>query len=186
MSMRQMDVLLQGAYGIYVWHILKREKACTVPYVILGLLSFTATFSSGENTGFMTLVPVLLGVCLVDIGKYIIPDELVLIIIFNRLLYLPDIGSLRVSLCNGAFIFVYILVLSKIVEVLFKKEMMGGGDLKLYSALSMYQGISLNILCIILSCLMGLLWMAVSKRKKIPFGPCICISYLFVKICALL
>ena len=50
---------------------------------------------------------------------------------------------------------------------------MGGGDIKLLFMVSLYLGIYQGLFMLIMSCLIGLLVVVITKRDKIPFGPAI-------------
>ena len=56
------------------------------------------------------------------------------------------------------------------------KESMGGGDIKMLFMTTLYLGIWNGLFALILSCVIGLLFIAFCKQKKIPFGPSIAIA----------
>ena len=186
--MKHMDLIMHTMAGIFVFFTVKKETGRIDAYVflMLNISLFIAAVCMGGSSWMIVLIPMLLGVSIIDVRKYIIPDILAILILTNRLLCIASIEELVCSMLNGLCIFLYVLSLSFILDRMLRKETIGGGDIKLYSSLSMYQGIYANILSIILSCLIGLLWMMIGKRKKIPFGPCICMAYYIVFICTYL
>lgn len=77
------------------------------------------------------------------------------------------------SLGGGLAIGGGLLVLSVIFDKVTGKEGLGGGDVKLFFVAGIYLGALGGLLCVIVSCVFGLLFAAAGKKKKIPFGPAI-------------
>ena len=80
------------------------------------------------------------------------------------------------------------LVLIHLIELLIKKEAMGGGDIKLFGMVGLFLGLKLGLLTILLSVYIGatygILTIIYSKIKKkeynsmIPYGPFISVGAL--------
>ncbi|MEG2985231.1 MAG: prepilin peptidase [Peptostreptococcaceae bacterium] len=137
---------------------------------------------------YMFLVSLLIIITFIDIDHYIIPDNLILIgsivaIIVNLLGYgVPLIDGLKGALFAGGGVLVVTLTLEYIV----KKEVMGGGDVKLYAMIGLFLGTKLALLTIVISiyigALYGIIFIIYNKVKKqgfsstIPFGPFISIA----------
>ena len=68
------------------------------------------------------------------------------------------------------------LAFSLLFDKITGKDSMGGGDIKLYFMVSLYLGLARGFLNLILSCIVGLLFVLLLHRQKIPFGPSISIS----------
>lgn len=77
------------------------------------------------------------------------------------------------SLGGGLAIGGGLLVLSVIFDKVTGKEGLGGGDVKLFFVAGIYLGALGGLLCVMVSCVLGLLFAAAGKKKKIPFGPAI-------------
>ena len=65
-----------------------------------------------------------------------------------------------------------------LAEAARKVEAMGGGDIKLLFVTGLYLGWQLNILCLFLACILGILFGLIANRKKdsqtlFPWGPAI-------------
>ena len=56
------------------------------------------------------------------------------------------------------------------------KETMGGGDIKLFFVVGLYLGTAVGFFNLILSCVTGLIFVAVMKLRRIPFGPSISLA----------
>jgi leader peptidase (prepilin peptidase) / N-methyltransferase len=154
-----------------------------------GLLYLLAYYKSlyGEPNISLFLVSIYLStvfliIFLIDYDFKIIPDSLSLsgIIIGFGVSFLPGL-SIR-PLVSGIGIivgWVLFLVIAELGDRLFKKESMGGGDVKLAAMLGAFvgwQGIFL-VLCLasLLGTVIGLTALALAKDKEsartIPFGP---------------
>lgn len=137
---------------------------------------------------FLILIPMLLSVFVIDYKKQIIPNRLNLTMfeIGLVLAFIYGISNVAISInmlfgsIVGAGIFLAITLLGGLV---YGKEAMGFGDVKLMGALGLYFGLSNIIVIALLSFLIGAILsivLLVSKLKKadeyIPFGPFIVIA----------
>ena len=167
--------------------------------LMMGLLFVGLIFTAGELSFAllmnMGLVVILLGLSLVDLDTMEIPNGYILfgifwwlgIVIANgvyQFLHVTESvdkqGVLKASayyflwhLFAGVIIAGMILILSLIMDRLLQKESMGGGDIKLLFMVSLYLGIYQGLFMLIMSCLIGLLVVVITKKDKIPFGPAI-------------
>lgn len=93
----------------------------------------------------------------------------------------PDIISIMgkdiiTALISGGSIAVLMLVLSLIFDRLTGKESLGGGDIKLFFMTGLYMNPILTYFNLVLSCMVGLLFVGMLKKEKIPFGPSISLA----------
>ena len=180
-------------------------------YVIAELImgtAFTACFLkwgvSVEFFRYIILCCILMGLSLVDLDTYLIPNRFILsgillwtvtaILIGLRdaaadagtlsgAALLTAIGSqLLRGLIGGLAIGGGILILSLIFDKVSGKEGMGGGDIKLLFVTGLFLGLAGGFLCLMVACVIGLLFVAAMKNQKIPFGPSISIACI---LCAL-
>ena len=56
------------------------------------------------------------------------------------------------------------------------KESLGGGDIKILFVVGLYLGFACSFFNLILSCILGLVFVAAMKKKRIPFGPAISLA----------
>lgn len=77
------------------------------------------------------------------------------------------------ALISGGGIAIFMLVISMIFDKLTRKESLGGGDIKLLFVTGLYMQPVLTYFNLVLSCIVGLLFVGVLKKDKIPFGPSI-------------
>ena len=144
---------------------------------------------------YLLLVSLLIIITFIDIDHYIIPDEIIIFgsvfaIIFNALDQGIGIKNsiLGALICGGGM-----LILIYLIELIAKKEVMGGGDIKLFAMTGLFLGVKGGLLTIILSVYVGAIYGIVtiiySKVKKqeynsmIPYGPFISVGALIVVLC---
>ena len=136
----------------------------------------------------MLLVSLLIIITFIDIDHYIIPDELVIAgsiiaIAVNLLGYGTGfMDGLKGALFAGGGV----LLVTLAIEFIVKKEVMGGGDIKLYAMLGLFLGTKLALLTILLSIyvggIYGVIFIVYNRVKQkefssmIPFGPFISIA----------
>ena len=86
----------------------------------------------------------------------------------------------------GILIFILMYALMKLGNMLFKEESLGGGDIKLMSALGMIAKPLVSVLSLSLAAFIALpcsLYFLIKKKDKIiPFGPFLVIGVLIIMI----
>ncbi|MFH0948062.1 MAG: A24 family peptidase [Elusimicrobiota bacterium] len=102
---------------------------------------------------------------------------------FNPVVDFSFLNSLKGALFGGVLLYLIAFLGSKI----YKKEVMGGGDIKLLAAGGSFLGVQNIFLALFIACLIGgitgLFLILIKNKKKsdfIPFGPFISISLLIV------
>ncbi len=127
---------------------------------------------------------------LTDLENYEIYDGILIFGFANFLLfgiaqaYLEIIGikDLLYSFLAGFIIGAVMLLISIVMDKLLKKESLGGGDIKLYALLGLYLGFYGAYELVVLSCMLGLLFVGVRKlikpdaSREFPFGPAIALA----------
>ena len=137
---------------------------------------------------FIILTPMLLSVFVIDYKLQIIPNRLNLTIfeiglIFTFLYGLSNIAisiNMILGMLVGGGIF---LLITLVGGLIYGKEAMGFGDVKLMGALGLYFGMSniivITLLAFLIGAILSILLLASKKRKSseyIPFGPFIVIA----------
>ena len=120
----------------------------------------------------------LLGLSLVDLETCTIPDRFLVAALVIYALTLPVTAApvpdqLRSGIPGALLLGAGMLVLSLLFDKVTGKESLGGGDIKLYFVAGLYLGSVGGLLCLILSCVLGLLFSAGIRKRRIPFGPAI-------------
>ena len=159
---------------------------------ILFLLVYSTYSIQIESIYYLTLVSLLIIITFIDIDHYIIPDGLVITgLAFALILNILGIGiPLKESLIGALISGGGMLVLIYLIEFIVKKEVMGGGDIKLFVMVGLFLGIKGGLLTILLSVYVGAIYGVVSiiyikiKNKEynsmIPYGPFISVGAIIV------
>lgn len=158
-------------------------------YAVLVYLKFglTVDFAFYLIFGYMLIVG-----SFIDLFHYIIPDRISLGLAVIGLLFGLYRHALIHSVVGFAFGFVLLLFVAVLGKAIFKKEAMGGGDIKLLGALGTFIGIKGVLFTLFvasfLGSFVGIVLMALGKAnmsQRIPFGPYLSLSaivYVFVGV----
>lgn len=158
--------------------------------LLTGLLFSFSYYVFGYTYEFviaLVVVSVLVIIIISDFKYYIIPDELIItsLLIISLIIFLNEgIIELGWAILNsiGAFAFTYIVML--IGDFMFKKESMGGGDIKLMAVIGLTVGCLNSVLVFVFSAFLALpcalLVLMRNKEHIIPFGPFIALAFTIV------
>ena len=169
----------------------KRLLKAAFPALLLGLF-FTASALLRGGLGPSTLRDwalslILFVVSASDLRQFEIPDRPLISGILLWLLWLipggllKDMDVLYTALSGGLAAVCFcavLLVLSLAMDHLFRKETLGGGDIKLIFMVMLHLGILRGFLCLILSLVSGLLFILIRRDRRIPWAPSITIGTL--------
>ena len=128
------------------------------------------------------LACVLLACAFADLEGYIIPDRFIaagVVLFIVTLLIEPE--PLRRGLdglIGGVTVAGGLLLLSLYMDKRMKRETLGGGDIKLLFLTGLFFGWKGNLLCLVLACVVGIVWGLAGKRRgeAIPWGPSIAVG----------
>ena len=154
---------------------------------ILFALSYYSFGFSLELVLSLSIVALAMIIFASDLTYMIIPDEVIIffsivIVIFE--FFTEGITGVGLSLLSGVLLFFFMFLLMKLGNALFKKESLGGGDVKLFFVLGLVIDPFLGLVTI---CLASFIALPVSlyllyknKEHMIPFGPFILIAFLII------
>jgi len=130
------------------------------------------SFEAGRGALFLTI---LLGIAVSDARFYIIPDEFSLggAVLGLALAPLPGGPTLLASVLGGVVGFGILWVVAHLGTWLFKKDAMGGGDLKMMAMVGAFLGVPGVLLTLFLGALLGsVIFGPISWRtgRLVPFG----------------
>ena len=169
----------------------------TIFELLTGLLFMLSYLSFGLTAKCfisISLVSVLIITIISDYKYFIIPDEIVItgiILIsvgsfieggfttehFNLTFAFKNLG---ITLGYGFLSFAFMYILKLIGDFIFKKESMGGGDIKLMFVIGMALGFPLSIISVFLASFIALPIALIITHKnsnhEIPFGPFLSIA----------
>lgn len=154
---------------------------------VLFALSFYIFGFSSTTILLMIISSLFVIIIVTDINYYIIPDSILLvflglIILYNIIFY----GPLKalIYLGYGTLMFLFMFVLMKLGNAIFKEESLGGGDIKLMGVLGMTLKPILSFFSLSIGAFLALpvsLYLYKTKKDKIiPFGPFIICGFLIV------
>lgn len=191
---------------------------------VLGILFAVVTYSYGDLfqiSIYLFFVCILYLVTVTDIYEQIIPDGVLITAIvvkvahyivmyqsngniIGNIVYInkpPLWSALLGLLVDGLAISLPLLILVLLMEKLWKKEAMGGGDIKLLFVTGLYLGWAKNLLTLLLACIIGIVVGTIQQKKAIKnaeneesdekegdapfyfaFGPSIAVSAGFVML----
>jgi len=146
-----------------------------ISYIVFGL-SIECLYS-------IIFVSMLIIIIISDYQTMIIPDN---VLIFSSLLlmfikfFMFGIENVGISLLHALGSFVFMLLLKLFGDFIFKKESMGGGDIKLLAVFGFVLGFPMSIISVFLSAFIALpislIILKIKKNHEIPFGPFLAIS----------
>lgn len=133
------------------------------------------------------IVSLLMIIVITDLNYYIIPDEILvffnfyfMIVLFFQLGFNGFIGRLL----SGIFLFGVMYFVMFLGDVIFKKESLGGGDVKMMFTFGLVLGPVIGLFSIFVSSFIALpvsiLILSLNKDNLIPFGPFLLISLLLL------
>ena len=166
--------------------------------VLFALLTYT-------NNGLFYLSLSLFFICILylvtitDLCDQIIPDGAILVAIvvkvihscvgwyygwFGNIAYMEKPALVKVLLgllLDGLSVSLPLLLLTLLMEKLWKKEAMGGGDIKLIFVTGLYLGWKNNLLMMLVACIVGIIVGLIQTKDEsyFPFGPSIAIAAVF-------
>lgn len=158
--------------------------------IVCGLLFVMCYLSFGisyELIIALTFVSMLIIIVLSDYYYMVIEDSVLLIfgiIILTEKILLYGQDSFVSSLFNAFIAFIIMLVLKLAGDFIFKKESLGGGDVKLMAIFGMVIGFDMSIISIFLSAFIALPTSLVMLKSKdnheIPYGPFLSMAALII------
>lgn len=158
-----------------------------------GLLYVSLLYFNGltyQMAGHCFLASSLLAIFFIDLEFYIIPDVISIsgIVVGLGFSFFPGSIGIVDSLIGVAVGGGSLLIVAYLGEWLFKKEAMGGGDIKMAAMMGAFVGWQKVLLIFMGGALVGLIvsviWMSFSKKirnsRMIPFGPFLALAAMVV------
>ncbi|MDD5865933.1 MAG: prepilin peptidase [bacterium] len=135
---------------------------------------------------YLILISLMILIFITDFLYYIILDSPLVIssilIIILKLIY-NGYKDTILSILSGIVIFLVMYLIKIIGDKIFKRESLGGGDIKLSFVIGLTLGFRLSLISLILSSFLALPYSVASlklqKNNEVPFGPFL-VSSLFI------
>lgn len=154
---------------------------------VLFALSYVVFGFSLECLLSIVFISMLLIVIISDYQTMTIPDSI--LIVFSAMIiiiktFIVGVDGVGVALLNGLASFTFMLLLKLFGDFLFKKESMGGGDIKLLAVFGLMMGFPMSIVSVFIAAIIGLpISLVILKRKsthEIPFGPFLAVAAIII------
>ena len=154
---------------------------------ILFALSYIVYGFSFECLLAIVFISMLLIIIISDYQTMIIPDSV--LIVFSSIIiiikfFMIGFEGIGISLLHGVSAFIFMLLLKLLGDFLFKRESMGGGDIKLLGVFGLMFGFPMSIICVFIAAIIGLpISLVVLKNQsshEIPFGPFLAVSAILI------
>lgn len=179
---------------------IKCKKRISIFYpffeALTGILFLISYLVFGLNIKFfisITFISILIIISISDLKYYIIPDEvlivgiiLILIELFINCIInnLSFVNQLFIPILNGIFSFLALYLFKLFGDFAFKKESLGGGDIKLLFIIGLVLGFDMSLVTIFLASFIALPFSVIGLIKDnnnvIPFGPYLSLSALII------
>lgn len=160
---------------------------CEIMGGLLSAISFYRFGFSVELVFALLVASLFLIVLVTDVNYYIIPDEIVISysVLFLVLQFANGgIRNLLYHVCVAVFLFFIMYLTMLLGEFLFKKESLGGGDVKLLFlfglVLDPLGGVLTIFLGSIIALPISLLVLIKNKTNMIPFGPFLVLAFFVI------
>lgn len=167
------------------------ELVCAAAFVgIVAVYGF-----SFETLELLVFAAALLFLSLTDLDEFIIPNGCIFVAIAARAAYLAyafatggiGLDGIAYYVASGFGMGAVLLAIVLAADRVFKRESMGGGDLKLFFVAGLYFGWQQGLFLVILSCLIGIAVALFTRgpsgsegegalKRAFPFGPSIAVA----------
>lgn len=154
---------------------------------ILFALSYLVFGFSLECLLSIVFISMLLIIIISDYQTMTIPDSI--LIVFSTIIiiikyFMVGFDGVGVSLLNGLASFTFMFLLKLFGDFIFKKESMGGGDIKLLAVFGLTIGFPMSMISVFIAAIIGLpISLIILKRKsthEIPFGPFLAVAAILI------
>ncbi len=156
--------------------ILNLFIACLNAVVLL--VSFYLYGLSYEFFSSALIMGIIMLVFITDFKYMIILDSPLIIgsiLAFILKAYYYGFKSALLALLSGLILFIFMLIIGFIGRKIFKRDALGGGDIKLSGVIGIILGLRLGLCAIIISSLLAMPYalasLMLSKNREVPFGP---------------
>lgn len=172
----------------------KTKLSIAYPFIeILNGFLFSLSYAlygfSYEMIAFLIISCILVLVFVSDFMYMIILDEPLIIgsiLILILKLYFFGFNTFTRSIYSGLIMFIFMLLVKLIGDKVFKRESLGGGDVKLVTFFGFVFGVRLSFISIVLGSFLAFpyaIFTSISKKdREVPFGPFLILALLLVFI----
>ena len=153
----------------------------TMLFVIMGIKLVTDDWQFAAAA--LCSLWLLLEMAIADVKYRIVPDQLILLLAVSAFGYIPYHGSFRDCLYGAAAGFGIMALTAAAGKLAYRRETLGGGDIKLFAALGLMTGLGGITAIFILTTLISaghLIYLLIRRKRKktdtVPMAPYIAVS----------
>jgi len=149
--------------------------------VLTGILYLISYLYFGFTYNFiisLVISSVLITIVISDFKYlYILDEPLIIgsILVFITYLFLESVSLAIEQLLSGVLLFLFMYGIKILGDIIFKRESLGGGDIKLSFFIGLVLGYKVSFVCLVVGSLLALpmaFYSVLKKRnREIPFGP---------------
>ena len=154
---------------------------------VLFALSFVVYGLSLECLLSIVFISMLLVIIISDYQTMTIPDGVLIffsLIIIIIKYFQVGVEGIGISLLNSLVSFIFMFLLKLFGDFLFKRESMGGGDIKLMAVFGLVLGFPMSIISIFIAAIVGLpislILLKNNSSHEIPFGPFLSVAAILI------
>ena len=154
---------------------------------VLFALSFVVYGLSLECLLSIVFISMLLIIIISDYQTMTIPDGVLIffsLIIIIIKYFQVGVEGIGISLLNSLVSFIFMFLLKLFGDFLFKRESMGGGDIKLMAVFGLVLGFPMSIISIFIAAIVGLpislILLKNNSSHEIPFGPFLSVAAILI------
>lgn len=164
-----LTIIVELSTGFLYMYAFLRYQICYEMFIFIILISLlTVIFISDFKYFIINDSPLIVCVILVLIAKW----------------YYLGVSSLLSSVLGGFGLFFTMLLIKVFGDKMFKRESLGGGDIKLSFVMGFVLGFPHGLCALILSCFLALPYsvatLMLKKNNEVPYGPFLASSLLIV------
>ena len=187
----------------YICRCCKKRISFSYPFfeALTGTLFLLSYIVFGLNIKFfisITFISVLIIISISDIRYYIIPDEVlifgIILIIFELIINsilnnISIVNGVLFPILNGLGSFCLMYLFKIFGDLVFQKESLGGGDIKLMFIIGLTLGLDMSIVTVFIASFIALPLSVISLIRKnnnvLPFGPYLSMAATIILLCNL-
>ncbi len=177
--------LIADEVPLLLEEVTRKENNSWILNLFIGIVNALVMLVSYYEYGFSyeflasLIVAELFIIIFITDFKYMIildsPLILSSLIILGLKVYFYNLKTAGIALLSGLGLFIFMLLIAILGKKIFKREALGGGDIKLAFVMGTIMGFRLGLISIIFSSLLALPYalgtMMLCKDREVPYGP---------------
>lgn len=154
----------------------------TVTVMLYAAVSITVRFGLSEGSLNRAVLIALLVMCTEsDLKKMIIPDRIIaagieLKLVMTLLMYVVRGTEIAVGIGDIVIIPAGLLLSGLTFEALWKKRVIGGGDIKLFMLIGAFLGTWMTMVALFIACAAGILLAMLLRSREFPWAPAVTVA----------